>query len=213
MDITLIKTLIIGIGTIATTLLALHKIWTSIVEPYCKKKRDKKTNLDNAILHIETMSQKLDQVSKELQPNGGGSIKDQVKQIANDVKVMRVERDATFHLSKEPMFKTDAQGHCTSANYAACSIFGITQNEMMGLGWFNHVLESEKERVRDEWENIIKSGNELATQFIIVNPVDYSHVPVKYKGVVNRDNDGHIISIIGSIEKVNKRLNKNLNVA
>lgn len=209
----IIKTIIIGGGAVATALLAIHKTWQSIIDPWCKKRREKKTNLDNAISHIEVMAKKLDEVSKELQPNGGGSIKDQVKQIATDVKVMRIERDATFYLSKEPMIKTDGEGHCISANYAICSIFGIQQNEMLGLGWLNSIQESDRARVREEWENIIESGNELSTYFAVKNPTTDELIHLKYKAIINRDSKDHIVSIIGTVEKTTKKVYKKLNIA
>lgn len=213
MDTSIIKTLIISGGAVATALLAIHKTWTSIIDPWCKKRREKKTNLDNAIVHIECMAKKLDEVSKELQPNGGGSIKDQVKQIAQDVKVMRIERDATFYLSKEPMIKTDAEGHCISANYAICSLFGIPQNEMLGLGWLNSIAESDRARVKEEWENIIESGSEISTYFTIKNPTTEELIHLKYKAIVNKDVKDHIVSIIGTVERTTKKSYKKLNIA
>ena len=208
----LLQTIIIGAGGLATAILAVWGLWSKILKPWFKESREKREALSKAIVHIEDISEKLEKVSKELQPNGGGSIKDQVKQIANDVKIIRVERDATFYLSKEPMIKTDGEGHCISANYAICNLFGISQNEMLGLGWLNSIQESDRARVKQEWENIIESGSEISTYFSIKNPITEEIIHLKYKAIINKDNENTIVSIIGTVEKTTKKFYKKLNI-
>ncbi len=198
--ITWIQTLIIGAGGLATAILAMWGLWTKILKPWFKESRKKRETLFKAIGHIEDISEKLEKVSKELQPNGGGSIKDQVKQIANDVRIIRVERDATFHLSKEPMFKTDEKGYYVSCNSAFCSLMGVPEQEILGLGWLNYIIEEDKERVWEEWENIMESGKEISTYYTIKNPETAELTLIKCRAVVNRNGD-KVVSIIGTIEK------------
>lgn len=143
-----LQTLIIGGGGLATAILAMWGIWSKILKPWFKESRDKREKWARAISHIEKMSEKLTHVSKELQPNGGGSIKDQIKQIANDVKIIRIERDATFYLFKEPMFKTDDKGYYTSVNTSLCNLVGVNEQELLGLGWLNYVSLEDRDR---EW--------------------------------------------------------------
>ena len=144
------------------------------------------------------------EITKELQPNGGRSIKDQVKQIADDVRIIRVERDATFHLAKEPMFKTDNKGYYISCNTALCNLVGVPEQELLGLGWLNYISLEDKDRIWEEWENIIESGKEISTFFTIKNPESMEMIPVKCRAVINRSGDS-VISIIGSIEKTIKK--------
>ncbi len=198
--ITWIQTLIIGAGGLATAILAMWGLWTKILKPWFKELREKRETLFKAIGHIEDISEKLEKVSKELQPNGGGSIKDQVKQIANDVRIIRVERDATFHLSKEPMFKTDEKGYYVSCNSAFCSLMGVPEQEILGLGWLNFIVTEDKERVWEEWENIMESGKEISTYYTIKNPETAELTLIKCRAVVNRNGD-KVVSIIGTIEK------------
>ncbi len=195
-----LQTLIIGGGGLATAILAMWGIWAKILKPWFKESRDKREKWARAISHIEKMSEKLNHVSKELQPNGGGSIKDQIKQIANDVKIIRIERDATFYLSKDPMFKTDDKGYYTSVNTSLCNLVGVNEQELLGLGWLNYISLEDRDRVWEEWENIIESGKEISTFFTIKNPESMEMIPVKCRAVINRAEDS-IISIIGTLEK------------
>jgi len=202
--LTLLQTLVIGAGGLATAILAMWGLWTKILKPWFKESRDKREKLEKAVTHIEKMAEKLSIVSKELQTNGGESIKDQIKQIANDVKIIRIERDATFYLSKDPMFKTDDKGYYVAVNTSLCQLIGVTEGELLGLGWLNYISLEDRDRVWEEWENIIESGKEISTFFTIKNPESMEMIPVKCRAVINRSGDS-VISIIGSIEKTIKK--------
>lgn len=203
-----ISTAIISLGGLATACLAIYGVWKKILLPWFRENRNKRDNLAKAIAHIEKISNELSEVSKELKPNGGGSIKDQVKEISRDVKAIRVERDATFLLAKEPMFKNDAKGYCTLANQALCKLYGTNQEQLLGLGWLNYVIEEDRERVKEEWKNIIESGTEITSNYTVKNDQTDQYIPVKYRAIINRDNES-IISAIGYVEKIPERkLNK-----
>lgn len=196
----LLQTLVIGGGGFATALIAIIKLY-SILKKWYNEAKEKRENLSKAIAHIDTIALNLQEVSKELKPNGGGSIKDQIKQIAIDVKTICVERDATFLLSKEPMFKNDEHGYCVLANNALCQLYGVSQEQLLGLGWLNHIIEEDKERIKEEWLNVIETGTEIASYYTIINQVTDEEIPVKYRAIINKHN-GRIISAIGNVEKI-----------
>lgn len=196
----LLQTLIIGGGGFATALIAIIKLYSILKRQYDKAK-ERSENLSKAIAYIDIIALNLQEVSKELKPNGGGSIKDQVKQIATDVKTICVERDATFLLSKEPMFKNDEHGYCILANNALCQLYGVSQEQLLGLGWLNYIMEEDKERIKEEWLNVIETGTEISSYYTIINQVTDEEVPVKYRAIINKHN-GRIISAIGNVEKI-----------
>ena len=196
----ILQTLIIGGGGLATALIAIIKLYSILKRQYDKAK-ERSENLSKAIAHIDIIALNLQEVSKELKPNGGGSIKDQIKQIATDVKTICVERDATFLLSKEPMFKNDAHGYCILANNALCQLYGVSQEQLLGLSWLNYIIEEDKERIKEEWMNVIETGTEISSYYTIINQVTDEEVPVKYRAIINKHN-GRIISAIGNVEKI-----------
>jgi PAS domain S-box-containing protein len=208
-------TIITGLGGLGACIIT----WKSILKPLWLKHLKKQKEQDSVLInqskffvHIEEMTEKILEISKELKPNGGGSIKDQIKQIANDVKIIMIERDATFYLSKEPMFKTDDKGYYISVNTSLCNLIGATEIELLGLGWLNYISLQDRDRVWEEWENIIESGKEISTYFTIKNPETTEMIPVKCIAIINRSGNS-VISIIGSIEKTPKKEYKKLNVA
>ena len=200
-------TIITGLGGLGACIIT----WKSILKPlwlkHLKKQKEQDSDLINQskfFVHIEEMTEKILEISKELKPNGGGSIKDQIKQIANDIKIIMIERDATFYLSKEPMFKTDDKGYYISVNTSLCNLIGATEIELLGLGWLNYISLQDRDRVWEEWENIIESGKEISLFYGIKNPTTMEVIPVKCRAVINRDND-KILSVIGTIEPTEKK--------
>ena len=210
--LTLLQTLIIGIGGIATAILAVWGLWDKIIKPWFEESRKSREEIVKAITYIEGISEQLEKVSKELQPNGGGSIKDQIKQIANDIKTIRIERDATFYLAKEPSFKSDGKGYYTSINYSLTQLVGVSESELLGLGWLNYIALEDKDRIWEEWENIIESGKEISLFYGIKNPTTMEVIPIKCRAVINRDSD-KVISVIGILEPTERKYYKKLKIA
>lgn len=202
--LSVLQTLIIGAGGIATALLSIWGIWIKIIKPWFEESRKSREQIVKAITYIEGISEKLEKVSKELQPNGGGSIKDKINQIAQDVKIMKVERDATFYLSKEPSFKSDGKGYYTSVNHSLSQLIGVTESELLGLGWLNYISLEDRDRIWEELENIFESGKEISLFYNIKNPSVTESIPVKCRAIINRDTN-KIISVIGTIEIISKK--------
>lgn len=202
--LSVLQTLIIGAGGIATALLSIWGIWIKIIKPWFEESRKSREQIVKAITYIEGISEKLEKVSKELQPNGGGSIKDKINQIAQDVKIMKVERDATFYLSKEPSFKSDGKGYYTSVNHSLSQLIGVPESELLGLGWLNYISLEDRDRIWEELENIFESGKEISLFYNIKNPSVIESIPVKCRAIINRDTN-KIISVIGTIEIISKK--------
>ena len=98
--------------------------------------------------------------------------------------------------------KNDAHGTCTNANKALCKLFGAQENEMLGLGWTNFVIEEDKERIVDEWQANIEFGNEIISSYTVQNKETGKLTKVQYRALIMRDNDNSIISTIGVVERV-----------
>ena len=203
----IITTIFTGLGGLATFIIS----WKAVLKPIWQKHMDKQkqqeellTNQTKIFIHIENMAEKILEISKELKPNGGGSIKDQIKQIANDIKTIRIERDATFYLAKEPSFKSDGKGYYTSINYSLTQLVGVSESELLGLGWLNYIALEDKDRIWEEWENIIKSGKEISLFYGIKNPTTREVIPIKCRAVINRDSD-KVISVIGTLEPTERK--------
>lgn len=214
-----VQTIVIGTGGLCTAILAIFGVWGKIIKPYLDKKEaarnlkaeEAKNKADETFRliknqelffgHIDSMNSKLNDIMFEFRPNGGSTLRDKVVEIGNDIKVIKGERDATFQLSNDAMFKSDKNGHCVAANLALCNLLGATQEQMLGHGWLNFISESDRARVQQEWNNIIQDGVEISSYYYVDNPITGEMFPAHYRAIVARDKAGEIVSVIGLIER------------
>jgi len=217
---TIYSLIIIFGGSVCTAALAYWGVWKKIIEPGINKREEEKKlkalelsnivkNQQTLFEHIESMTKQLVDISSELKPNGGGSLKDLVTKIHSNVKYILSERDAEFQLSKSAMFRNDNIGNCTGANKALTELFGGTEEQLLGHGWVNFIVESDRERAKEEWVNVVDGGTEISSSYMITNPLTEETFPIKYRAIINRSpHDGHIISILGLVEKLSKKQSK-----
>lgn len=45
------------------------------------------------------------------------------------------------------IYQSDAEGRCVYVNAALCELFGMSEKEAMGVGWFDRVHPDDRERV------------------------------------------------------------------
>ena len=214
-----IQTIIIGTGGLCTAILAMFGVWGKMIKPYLEKREAKRTlriqeikrrideterivaNQALIFRHLDEMTGKLNLIMSEFKPNGGSTLGDRIVDIGNNISIIMVERDATFQLSADAMFKADKNGYCTAANQSLCNLYGATSEQMLGHGWFNFISESDRNRVKEEWQSIIKSGREISTYYYIDNPETGEVFPAHFRAIITRDKMGKVVSIIGVVQR------------
>lgn len=214
-----IQTITIGTGGLCTAILAMFGVWGKIIKPYLEKREAKRTlriqeikrRIDETerlvanqalfFRHIDEMTDKLNLIMSEFKPNGGSTLRDRIVDIGNNISIIIVERDATFQLSADAMFKADKNGYCTAANQSLCNLYGATSEQMLGHGWFNFISESDRNRVKEEWQSIIESGREISIYYYIDNPETGEVFPAHFRAIITRDKMGEVVSIIGAVQR------------
>jgi PAS domain S-box-containing protein len=137
----------------------------------------------------------------ELNNNGGKSIKDLVEKTNDTVLRLAASSDAMMAISDQCIFKCDEAGMCTFANDSLCELYGATVEEMMGFGWMNFLLHSEREQSEKNWLRAVKSDNVVSFDYTVVNGRTREKVPCMYKAAIKRDADGEVIGILGVVNK------------
>lgn len=158
----------------------------------------------NEALHV-----KVDSILKELTPNGGGSIKDAVTSMRNDVKMLKANvsilRDGLrFSLGLQPsaVFETDEHGRCTNASPALCDMFGKTHEEMLGLGWLSAIESAEgRDRAWTNWRSAVESGVPYKDRYLVHNERTGERFYAYSRAMASKTEDGVIRYFFGSVEK------------
>lgn len=106
-----------------------------------KKSREAKRNMPSLVSKIHDNVNKLDvrlsAVEKEMKPNGGGSMKDQLR-------LIKAEMDANNWLLGRPTFRTTSSGINVYVNESYCNLCGCGSDELMKLGWKNFVQDQDQ---------------------------------------------------------------------
>ncbi len=143
---------------------------------------------------IVDTNQKIDQILKEVTPNGGGSMKDKINHINESLKENTELTKKIFHRQRwildernEPIFETDNNGKCIWVNKAYCILFKKDIKEFMGNGWKNNIAEHSKDRVYQEWDRCMLDGRKFEMIYDIVDSDGKSH---HVKCVATKTEDG-----------------------
>lgn len=114
-----------------------------------KARKAEKKNMPSLVAKIYDNVQQMDirliKVEHELSPNGGGSMKDQLR-------LIKAETDANNWLTARPTFRTTSSGINVYVNEAYCNLCGCSSDELMKLGWKNFVEDAEQgDDFYDRW--------------------------------------------------------------
>lgn len=158
---------------------------------------------------VVALHSKVDAILKELTPNGGGSLKDQVTSMRADVKTLKanvaVLRDGLrFSLGLQPtaVFETNEAGRCTNASPALCEMFGMTHEEMLGLGWLAALASAEeRDRAWLNWRSAVESGVPYKDRYLVHNVKTGERFYACARAVASKTDDGAVSHFFGSVEK------------
>lgn len=112
----------------------------------------------------------VDALSKKLEPNGGTSVFDIIKQsqkmaadngkaiqhVSDSIQTIRAYQWSFAEtLTDKPVFESSAEGSCTRVNTSYSKLAERNSSELQGSGWENFVHPEDRARVFDEWSDAI----------------------------------------------------------
>lgn len=144
------------------------------------------------------LDEKLEPVLKELRPNGGSSLADQVQAVKTMLehhsgRVKAFNRDTT-----EGMFESDATGFCTWVNRTYCRMAQRTEDEVLGWGWLNILHPDEVDEVREHWARCVRDGREYTRSERFQTP-DGEEVVVTVRAQPIKNSAGRVLGFIGFV--------------
>lgn len=190
-------------GGAAGAVLTIVKFWKRIW-PTVKGAFTMIARLQRVENHVGQINTKLDSILKELQPNGGSTIKDTVTRIDNALTV-NVERQRVFNNdSMNGLMETDAEGNCVWANSTYLGIVGRTIESVLGKGWVNTIQASERDRVMTEWDDALEEDREFEYEYHVVTTRGERKM-VRIRSMKLRDSNGTTVGYIKTVTPVNQR--------
>lgn len=153
------------------------------------------------ITNQEEMKGELKKVTAQLYPNGGSSIFDKVDRMLHNQSIDSGRLDVMLYLDDTPTFKCDMEGNCFFVNVAWLQLLGFNDpQEAYGEGWLRSIHPPEKERVRKEFQEAVKSETQFVSEINKMNVANNSVIPVKMVTKIVRDEKNLPIEIVGQLK-------------
>ncbi len=128
----------------------------------------------NTINNIQTSLTKIDLdvgiLKKELQHNGGSSLKDYVSRLETELIKQEKRQKALIQDLVYGTFETDSTGKVVYVNRTYCRITGRTPDELVGTGWINCISSESREDINEKWLDTISENRELHETFSFILP-------------------------------------------
>jgi PAS domain S-box-containing protein len=144
-------------------------------------------------------TQKLVQeIHKEVRPNGGSSLNDSVKRVEILVTKSEAREQAKFNLEEIAQWETNANGEIIKVNRRFAELVGHSIEDLMGSNWKNTVYPPDVADVTSKWASVVTDGRDCVIPYRIQRP-DGQIVPVIGKGEVMCSPKGDILGWFGTL--------------
>lgn len=192
-----------ALGAILTFLTILVTFWNQVGEPMYARTVKPVINLVKSIYEAPTkltvVDKKLDIILKELSPNSGTSIKDQLNRLENSHAMSEDQRRLLMNNSPQGIWTSDATGSVTWLNTTFTNKVGAAADELLGNNWINCIHPDDRKKVIEEWGNAVKDGRTFNLFYRLVNLDTQIPINVKAIGTPARNYDGNIIGYNGTV--------------
>ena len=164
---------VIAAGTILSVLLV--PLFTYIIYPYLIKPAIESFNKLRTI--IDTAFNVHEIITRELQTNGGSSIKDALKRIENRLTIIDAKHKTILSLENEPIWESDEFGNCVWVNHSYLKMTGFDFEYLKNAGWVSIINEIDRSRVREEWKRAVEEKRIFSCEYTINR---YDNTKVKH---------------------------------
>lgn len=143
----------------------------------------------------------MDDIKKEISPNGGSSLRDSVDRI----EWMQVKHNliniAQLNASDIAYWESDSNGLCVVASNSLCRLLGTSEPDIIGSNWASMIHEDDRGGVMHEWSESIrlKRSFNMAFRFVRHNK-SIIHVESKSTPLINAN--GQMMGVWGRVTEI-----------
>ncbi len=167
-------------------------LYKTVVKPFRKKMQD----IDNLSVMVPELYLKVEQILKEVTPNGGSSLKDIVTGLSCESVGNKQRLRAFLRKDEDPIFEVDACGKLVWANDAYLALCGRQLSDIVGNGWLNTIEMSDRDEVHEEMQCAIEQDRDFEMEYTIVHALGQRHL-VRSQASILRDHTGKPTGING----------------
>lgn len=179
------------LGAAGTGLAGIVTIYKHILHPFMQKVLE---GIDN----IYSMKKIIE---KELQTNGGSSMKDAIKRIDRSNSIQDGRHHAALSLKKDPIWEADADGNYIWVNSAYVKETGFDIEHLKNRSWLITVSDKDRDRVKQEWEDCVRYQTVFECDYNLECVSETKKVRCLAHPIIS-DYDKKIVGYVGVLEPV-----------
>jgi PAS domain S-box-containing protein len=150
--------LITNTGTVAAFVASVVALYKLIILPIKK-----------LISKLVAISTTINKMAEEFTPNGGSSLKDAISRIELAIAFNQGTENVLASILGVALWKAGKDGKMTWANSKLCELFGLDNDDMIGSGWINGIMEHDRDDVVEAWSNAVKEKRRYENNYSLNN--------------------------------------------
>jgi PAS domain S-box-containing protein len=161
---------------------------------------------------INQTYEKVEKILKEVQTNGGGSLKDAVLSMSSKINEISFMVDKNASSKKSILnilglmcdgvgsYETDEKGNCTFVSQKWSEITSIYDSDAMGNGWINAIHPEDRDDVTLEFATAVRQERNFSMTYRLAKTGEMV-VSYCFPLVVNKK----VVGFIGVLKKINEK--------
>lgn len=157
--------------------------------------QDKKIveNLATVIARLDNQDGKL----KELVHNGGGSLKDAVVSISNQISILDKKCNVLFEASGKAVYECDKNGDCIWANKNLLRIYGLDFSDMIGKKWLAALHPDDVEKTVEHFDYCLKNKTPYRARYRIIK--EGQIINVETTAIISKNAKDEVTGVVGEV--------------
>ena len=146
----------------------------------------------------------MEEIRKQVFPNGGSSLNDKITALFNKVEKVDLIYESLWYLELDknptPIYMNDEKGNCIFVNKAITKLFRLSKEEMLGQGWLKRIKN--KPQAFRNHEEALKNNIPYTDTYELVDDNGEVYATCNSTSVIYRDLKGGFLFSYGEIKQI-----------
>lgn len=199
-----------AVGVLTSVGTAVIAIITFLNKKLIKPLKADRVEIKEKMAQYSETLEEHSKVLKQLEFNGGASVKDVIYKINDKLDSTKQHLDslvamvkASFEFDSDGIFIADKNGNCYYFNKAYLDITGLNYNEALNFGWTNAIHPKDYEKILASWKTCIEklSNMELIHSYKNVKTKRVIKAKVSWQVQIQPDSENNVL-IFGRVKPI-----------
>lgn len=158
-----------------------------------------------ALGKVQGLEESVASILKEVRPNGGGSMRDELRRLGESQRRTEVgltllanTQRVMYDAADTAVFECDPEEGNTYVNHVYQRWTGLGERELLGFGWINAIAPHDRAAVREEWESAVEDQRDFRMRYQLATADGRTHDVTAHASPV-RDIDGVVSKWVGVV--------------